>query len=110
MGKRKKTIKIRQCKYCGPDFIVAASGQRYCSKKCAGAWRARYGYHYKPKNTVSNTLCWDCKKATGGADCPWANEFKPVEGWDATPTKMKMNGTRSVDSYDVHKCPLFERG
>lgn len=36
-----------------------------------------------------DTICWTCEWA-GGKDkkCPWASEFKPVPGWDATPTKL----------------------
>lgn len=34
-------------------------------------------------------LCWSCKKACGGYDCPWANKLKPVEGWTAKETSVQ---------------------
>lgn len=64
------------------------------------------------------TICWECKHADKGNDsiCPWAREFKPVEGWDATRRDILVQGTNQNqpahydESYKVHKCPLFERG
>lgn len=56
------------------------------------------------------TLCWDCKKATGGSDCPWANNFEPVEGWDAIPEMITVTTTVQTSSFQVNNCPLFERG
>ena len=58
------------------------------------------------------TLCWDCANACGG--CSWSSrEAQPVDGWDATPTKVNMtinhNHPRYVDSYIVHSCPQFVR-
>lgn len=51
------------------------------------------------------TLCWYCKWAGRKDDkCPWACDFKPVPGWNATPTTI----SDVIDSYDVHECPLFE--
>lgn len=56
------------------------------------------------------TLCWSCAKAGGGnvSECPWAREFKPVEGWTATETHLR-NGEHSkpYTSYRVTACPLF---
>lgn len=50
------------------------------------------------------TLCWSCAKAGGGnvSECPWAREFKPVDGWNAIYND-------ELDSYAVISCPLFER-
>lgn len=51
------------------------------------------------------TLCWECMKACG--KCPWSDgSFTPVDGWTATPTKIK-NDDVITDSYLVKKCPLF---
>lgn len=55
------------------------------------------------------TLCWNCKKQFG--KCAWSKEFKPVDGWKATPTKVKADTQRNgrcVDSFEVHECPEFE--
>ena len=53
---------------------------------------------------MKQTICWDCKNATGG--CSWSNhhEHKPVEGWEAIPTTMG-NG---VHSFAVLKCPKYQ--
>lgn len=57
-----------------------------------------------------DTLCWGCSKATGKEDCPWANKLKPVEGWEAMPTKIKMTVHITVNSYKIVSCPLFKKG
>ena len=56
------------------------------------------------------TLCWDCQLANGR--CSWSDEFKPVKGWNATPTQIKSSAHNVypiVHSYVVHDCPLFLR-
>lgn len=51
------------------------------------------------------TICWKCARACG--KCPWSDgSFTPVDGWSATPTKIK-NDDVITDSYIVKKCPLF---
>lgn len=56
------------------------------------------------------TLCWTCKKATGG--CSWSKSFTPIEGWKAIPTKVKINDRSrrgdETDSFDIYECPEFE--
>lgn len=70
------------------------------------------------ENTRNPTLCWTCVNSDKGDDstCPWAREFKPVDGWSAKPTEVYV--ARSEDSggrgkhdnsFLVEKCPLFER-
>lgn len=49
------------------------------------------------------TLCWGCQNY---ARCSWADGV-PVEGWDATPTKI-YHSDGIIDSFFVHKCPLFK--
>lgn len=51
------------------------------------------------------TLCWQCRKATGG--CTWADELKPVEDWEAEATVIKGDGY-TENSYHVKSCPEFE--
>jgi hypothetical protein len=61
------------------------------------------------------TLCWGCQRATGGKNgCSWSRGFRPVIGWDAIETKMKMQRTKggtwekiSIGSYVVLRCPEF---
>lgn len=52
-------------------------------------------------------MCWDCKNACCG--CCWSQDFKPVPGWKATPTKIKQKEGIFIDSYIVHDCPQFEK-
>ena len=46
-----------------------------------------------------HSLCWDCANSTEWG-CSWAQEFTPVDGWDAVEQK---NG------YMVIRCPEFDR-
>ena len=96
-------LKTKICKYCGKVFQSTGQGI-YCSAEC----KARA---YYTKNEV--TLCWNCKRATGF--CSWSEDFTPVEGWKAIPTKVKVANSKGrnktfTDSYLVIECPLFERG
>lgn len=56
-----------------------------------------------------DTICWKCKKATGG--CSWSRAFKPVNGWIALPTEVMVGhdkGAQSIPSFDVYACPEFD--
>lgn len=59
---------------------------------------------------TKETLCWTCRKACGGYDCPWAAKLKPVKGWTAEETVRSYKGDTEIRSYQVIKCPLYERG
>lgn len=68
------------------------------------------------KGNKTPTLCWDCARALPGNGCPWANRFKPVKGWDAEETTIKVirsecsqNRYREERAYRVRGCPLFRR-
>ena len=50
----------------------------------------------------SKTLCWTCEHAVGG--CSWADDQKPVQGWDAEETYVESAG---FHSYLVHGCPEY---
>lgn len=56
---------------------------------------------------MKETICWNCQKATG--KCSWSAEGKKIKGWKATPTKIKSATAHhiDIDSFIVHKCPLF---
>lgn len=101
----KRILTTRKCKSCGKEFNTRTTRQF-----CFECHKLRV-----VKNNSKQTLCWKCKKAAGGSDCPWANEFKPVEGWQAMPTIVQMTTQTKQreallqDSFRVHKCPLFER-
>ena len=65
----------------------------------------------------STQLCWDCKNACG--KCSWSQSFIPVAGWVAEKTIINTQGTngtnkkhfnRTISSYDIKACPLFQRG
>ncbi|MBP1546308.1 MAG: hypothetical protein J6A37_06890 [Oscillospiraceae bacterium] len=57
---------------------------------------------------ASQQLCWTCKKACGGDDCPWANRSKPVEGWTAEKRRIKDAG-KVMTTYHITACPLYVR-
>jgi hypothetical protein len=60
------------------------------------------------------TICWDCKNAVKG--CSWSKDFKPVDGWEAIPTKILQKDNRfgrydkTLNSYIVISCPQFVEG
>ena len=58
-------------------------------------------------------LCERCGKAAGTFGwCNWSRYFMPVDGWEATPTKIRVNGGggRVTESYHITKCPEFVEG
>ena len=107
--KGKYSLVVKKCRYCGQSFLGSPNSQ-YCSKECMGLYRSLYYNDDLARRLRKETLCWECKKATGGEDCPWANEFKPVEGWTAIPTLVKVQVGQKEQSYIVSKCPLFVEG
>lgn len=58
-----------------------------------------------------SNICFDCEKFAVG--CSWSERFVPVDGWEAEPVQKKIGRGKSkaviVESYDVKKCPLFEK-
>lgn len=54
----------------------------------------------------NNQPCWSCKKACGG--CSWSREFKPVDGWEAIPTKIQ-NMDSITESFNIKYCPQYEK-
>lgn len=58
---------------------------------------------------IRHTLCWECAKACGR--CSWSDywEHRPVPGWTAEKTKVRMNNKSFADAYIVIDCPEFER-
>lgn len=58
---------------------------------------------------MKQTLCWDCRKATGA--CCWSESSgrSHVPGWTAVETKVRMNNDTYAPSYIVVDCPEFER-
>lgn len=59
---------------------------------------------------MKETLCWSCRvPGTGG--CEWDRDFKPVEGWEANPTKLRLweKGGNGTDSFCVISCPKYQK-
>lgn len=54
-----------------------------------------------------SSICWDCANACGR--CSWSHNFTPVKGWIVTPTKFNIHENKMINSYIVHKCPLFKK-
>ena len=57
---------------------------------------------------MAEQLCWSCSKACGGADCPWANKLKPVEGWKAK-KKIICGQKKPIETFHIVECPLYEK-
>lgn len=59
------------------------------------------------------TLCWRCKHAvfspTKKTGCEWTRFKQPVPGWKATEYHKDCYFVPET-TFDVHKCPKFERG
>lgn len=72
---------------------------------------------------MKETICWTCKFCTGTTLpnpnyknnnnenkfflCPWVTQYKPVPGWSAAETKLKVAPKQTIDSYLVHECPYY---
>lgn len=61
---------------------------------------------------VVHTLCWNCANTNGNL-CSWfAADAKPVEGWVAEETQLKVRNNREnriIQSFVVHSCPNFKQ-
>lgn len=99
-------------------MAIFYNGESHTANEWARIYGARpaviYGLHYahKPLDEAlvirqhPETLCWECANATGG--CSWSQRFRPVPGWDATPTVLHQDGVvRKITSYHVKACPEF---
>lgn len=74
----------------------------------------RQSERYAAATQRSNVICENCARAAGRRmkECPWADRFEPVPGWDATPAKLRANNLkddkpRHIDTYAIHACPLW---
>jgi hypothetical protein len=103
-----------KCEYCGNEFVRVSNHNIYCSTECRRKayaqflkeFRKRRPRKKKPYESANDTLCWKCQNATGG--CSWSQELKPVEGWVAKKTKIRLQrGANDIDSFIVRKCPEF---
>ncbi len=56
---------------------------------------------------IKETLCWSCANACGG--CEWSQKkAKPVPGWTAEKTKIRLDKGKTSESYLVIKCPKYK--
>lgn len=60
----------------------------------------------KNKHEIGESLCFGCKKAVCG--CSWSKYFKPVDGWNAEKVKLNISKEKTINTYQVKACPLFE--
>lgn len=62
----------------------------------------------------SETLCFSCVHAvpveSKGTGCPWSRDFRPVKGWDAEPTTLRLSAKAQDGSFFVRACPKFREG
>lgn len=57
-------------------------------------------------NKGKENICFNCKNACCG--CSWSQFFIPVKGWTATKTTLKVNDIKTISTYNITACPLFE--
>lgn len=55
----------------------------------------------------TDSLCWECARACGGGNCPWADSLKPVQGWKILARESPIARTFGVI---VVYCPRFIKG
>lgn len=57
---------------------------------------------------MRQSICWDCRKASGL--CDWTDHWKhmPIPGWQAEKTFLRCKG-ELTESYLVIECPEFDR-
>ena len=58
----------------------------------------------RAQSNMADHLCNFCARASGL--CSWSSELTPIEGWEAVES---FDWAGDHYSYDVKKCPLFER-
>lgn len=92
-------MKVKECKWCKRLFISISHAQLYCCDKC----RRKHNTYKRKLN--DGQLCWNCKNACG--NCSWSRNFKPIEGWIATPSIIKDYEYGDIESYDIKMCPEF---
>lgn len=61
----------------------------------------------RSRNAKKDQLCWTCKRAVPNRGCEWADKLKPVKGWYAIPTKIRMCEGKYTDSYKIISCPKY---
>lgn len=74
--------------------------------------RRKKGKTRKYTRVVGAQLCWDCRKATGGGDCEWANSKcrQTVPGWTAAQVEPRAGYNAPGAWYFITACPKFEKG
>ena len=107
---RERILALRKEGFTEPQIanelgVCRATLRRWCNEN---SLRRYEGYEFPER---SDTLCWECKKATGY--CSWSHCLEPVEGWTAIKANSpRYNGEklRNKPSYIVIDCPEFEEG
>jgi hypothetical protein len=107
---------MKKCALCENMFKARQGNQKYCCYECAYVAQLEGKRKWNQKNNhgrnktqqeriTSDQLCWKCQKACGG--CSWSAEFKPVKGWTAQKTKIRVQSGRHIKSYEIIDCPEY---
>ena len=93
--------------------LLWIGGDRYQDAENICAAHERYWTH--KSKMYGETICWSCANACGG--CEWSERFRPVPGWTAVETVIKINATvngssqkTETQSYHVISCPKYQKG
>lgn len=95
--------KICEFEGCRKPFLAKHGKKKYCCKTCR--LRAVKDYYASKPKPKKEQLCWSCKNACGG--CSWSISLTPVEGWTATPKKIKCHDGIIINSYKITECPQY---
>lgn len=97
------------CTECGKPTDIKWNGSHFA--KCADCRDRDAIRYYRQRDRSKQTICWDCKNAVPdprkGIGCSWSRRLKPVTGWTATETELKLYDDITIKSYIVHKCPHY---
>lgn len=107
--KDRSILWLCRCQVCGAERVCTSSSLRKGISPCPCQKPKKPEVRSGP--ACQTTLCWDCQRAAGPRMCPWALDGKPIAGWSAQPTLIKLGGRKGgiSHSYRVTACPLYEK-
>lgn len=105
--KERKYVMNRVCKLCGK--VLGKYKKYYCNENCRYKSAEENRQKMMSTRKRKESLCWSCDNACGS--CSWSKALIPVEGWKATPVRIKANieANKYITGYIVEFCPEFKQ-
>lgn len=114
IGRSRQSVKNRisyvQCRHRRAGETQYVTDEESQIIASVGATNRRDGQ--ERQNGKKDTLCWQCKHSTGKYGfCAWFiyRNWVAVEGWDADQTYLASNTPENRNSYNVRRCPQFDK-